>query len=176
MEMLKLVVGKLRTNCYIVYEDGKCLIIDPGAEENNIIKQIEKLKLEPVGILLTHNHFDHATYADSLSSLYKVPVFDYKNLFEGTKKLGPFEFETIYTPGHSNTCVTFYFKNYDLMFSGDFLFYETIGRVDLPGSSHTDMIQSLEKIKKYDDDIDVYPGHGKPTTLGHEKKYNEYLK
>ena len=175
MEMLKLVVGSLETNCYILYENGKCLIIDPGDEENNIIKKIDKLELKPVGILLTHNHFDHAMYADSLSNLYKVPVFDHKNLFEGIKKIESFEFETIYTPGHSETSITFYFKDYGLMFVGDFIFRENIGRVDLPGGSFQDMIESLKKIKKYDDDIVLYPGHGEKTKLGHEKKYNHYF-
>ncbi len=176
MEMLKLVVGPLKTNCYILYEDEKCIIIDPGDEENNIIKKIEKLKLKPIGILLTHNHFDHAMYADSLSNFYKVPVFDHKNLFEGKKTIGPFSFEIIYTPGHSTTSVTFYFKDYDIMFVGDFIFYENIGRVDLPGGSYQEMISSLNKIKKYNDKIVLYPGHGEETTLGHEKKYNHYFK
>ena len=110
MKMLKLVVGPLNTNCYILYEDGKCLIVDPGDEENNIIKQISKLKVEPIGILITHNHFDHAMYADSLSNFYRVPIFDHKNLFEGEKIIGPFKFDVIYTPGHSKDSVSYYFK------------------------------------------------------------------
>ncbi len=175
MEMLKLVVGELKTNCYILYNDDECLIIDPGDEENNIIKQVEKLKVKPVGILLTHNHFDHAMYADSLSSFYHVQVYDYKNLFEGEQKISSFNFEVIYTPGHSKSSITFYFKDYDMMFVGDFIFYENIGRVDLPGGSYQDMIESLEKIKKYPDDITLYPGHGEETTLGHEKKHNHYF-
>lgn len=176
MEMLRLVVGKLKTNCYILYEDDKCLIIDPGDEENNIIKQIDKLGVTPVGILLTHNHFDHTMYADSLSSFYKVPIFDHKNLFEGVKKIGPFNFTVIYTPGHSNTSITFYFKDYDIMFVGDFIFYENIGRVDLPGGSFEEMISSINKIKKYDDNIVLYPGHGEETSIGHEKKFNHYFR
>ena len=176
MEMLKLVVGSLKTNCYILYEDNKCLIIDPGDEENNIIKQIDKLKLQPVGILLTHNHFDHTTYADSLSQLYKAPIFDHKNLFEEKKVIPPFEFKTIYTPGHSNTSITFYFEEYNIMFVGDFVFHENIGRVDLPGGSFQDMIASINKLKKYDDDIILYPGHGEETTIDHEKKYNHYFR
>lgn len=176
MEMLKLVVGSLKTNCYILYEDNKCLIIDPGDEENNIIKQIDKLKLQPAGILLTHNHFDHTTYADSLSQLYKAPIFDHKNLFEEKKVIPPFEFKTIYTPGHSNTSITFYFEEYNIMFVGDFVFHENIGRVDLPGGSFQDMIASINKLKKYADDIILYPGHGEETTIGHEKKYNHYFR
>lgn len=175
MNMIRLVVGPLKTNCYILYEDGKCLIIDPGDEENNIIKQIDKLGVKPVGILLTHNHFDHTMCAESLSSFYRVPIFDHKNLFEGKKKIEPFNFEVIYTPGHSNTSITFYFKDYCIMFVGDFIFYENIGRVDLPGGSFSDMIDSLRKIKKYDDDIVLYPGHGDETSIGHEKKYNHYF-
>ena len=144
MKMLNLVVGPMETNCYILYEDSKCLIIDPGDEENSIIKKIDKLKLTPVAILLTHNHFDHT--------------------------------EVIYTPGHSNTCLTYYFKDYDMMFVGDFIFKESIGRVDLPGGNYRDMIASLNKIKTYDDNIILYPGHGDSTTIGYEKKYNNYLK
>ncbi len=176
MKMLNLVVGKLQTNCYILYEDDKCLIVDPGDEENNIIKRIEKLKVTPIGILLTHNHFDHTMCADSLSALYKVPVYDYKNLFEGKKVIGPFTFDVIYTPGHSNSSLTYYFKDYNMMLDGDFIFKDSIGRVDLPGGNYQDMIQSLEKIKTYDDKITLYPGHGEPTNLGYEKKHNHYLK
>lgn len=176
MKMLNLVVGKLQTNCYILYEDDKCLIVDPGDEENNIIKRIDKLKVTPVGILLTHNHFDHTMCADSLSSFYKAPVYDYKNLFEGHKKIGPFSFEVIYTPGHSNTCLTYYFKDYNIMLVGDFIFKDSIGRVDLPGGNYQDMIASIERIKDYDDDITLYPGHGDKTTLGYEKKHNYYFK
>lgn len=176
MKMLKLVVGSLKTNCYILYEDNKCLIIDPGDEENNIIKQIDKLHLQPVGILLTHNHFDHTMYANSLSEIYKAPIYDHKNLFESKKTISPFTFKTIYTPGHSNTSITFYFEDYNIMFVGDFVFHENIGRVDLPGGSFSDMINSINKLKKYDDEIILYPGHGDKTTIGHEKKYNHYFR
>ena len=176
MKVLNLVVGPLETNCYILYEDGKCLIIDPGEEENSIIKKIDKLKLTPIGILLTHNHFDHTMCASNLSFLYKAPIYDHKNLFEGAKKIGPFSFEVLYTPGHSRTCLTFYFKDYDMMFVGDFIFKESIGRVDLPGGNYQEMIASLERIKEYDDKITLFPGHGESTTIGHEKKHNNYLK
>lgn len=176
MKMLNLVVGKLQTNCYILYEDDKCLIVDPGDEENSIIKRISKLKVTPVGILLTHNHFDHTMCADSLSAFYKIPVYDYKNLFEGTQKIGPFAFEVIYTPGHSNSSLTYYFKDYDMMLVGDFIFKDSIGRTDLPGGNFQDMLSSLERIKSYDDNITLYPGHGNKTTLGYEKKHNHYFR
>ena len=175
MKMINLIVGQLETNCYILYEDGKCLIVDPGAEDNEIIKKISKLKCTPVGILLTHNHFDHTGCADSLRSFYRVPVYDFKNLHEGICKIDIFTFEVIYTPGHSNTEVTYYFEDYGIMLCGDFVFKENIGRVDLPGGSFPDMVMSIKKLKQYDDDIELYPGHGEKTTIGHEKKHNKYF-
>ena len=61
------------------------------------------------------------------------------------------------------------------MFTGDFIFRDTVGRVDLPTGSEKEMNKSIEKIKKYDDDIDIYPGHGDITTLSYEKKSNVYF-
>ncbi len=171
-----LTVGSLQTNCYILYIKDECLIIDPGADENTIINTIEELKLKPIGILLTHDHYDHDTYAKSLSELYQVEIYDYKNLFEKEHHIGPFNFKVIYTKGHSESSITFYFENYKIMFVGDFIFKNSIGRVDLPTGNYQEMIESIEKIKKYDDDITLYPGHGEATTLGHEKKHNPYLK
>ena len=63
-----------------------------------------------------------------------------------------------------------------MMFVGDFIFKESIGRVDLPGGNYKEMIASLEKLKEYDDNITLFPGHGESTTIGHEKKHNNYLK
>lgn len=168
-------VGPLSTNCYLLEKDGKCLIIDPGAEENLIIKRIEKMKAEVIGILITHDHFDHTTFAKSLSDFYRVKIYDFNNLFEDTMTIGPFKFKVIYTPGHHPTNVTYYFEDYNAMFVGDFIFYENIGRVDLPGGSYEQMINSIDKIKKYNNNIIIYPGHGKSTTLEHEKINNRYF-
>ena len=61
------------------------------------------------------------------------------------------------------------------MFSGDFIFKESVGRCDLPGGNIGDMIKSINKIKEYDDDIVIYPGHGDSTTIGYEKNNNIYF-
>ena len=168
-------VGELETNCYLVYKDNKCLIIDPGDEENFIVSRIKKFDLEPVAILVTHDHFDHNKYAESLSMIYGIKVYDYNNLFEGKHIIDNFEFEVIYTPGHSDSAICFYFKEYEIMFVGDFIFYEDVGRTDLKTGSYTKLIESIKKIKEYDENITLYPGHGKITTLEHEKKYNKYF-
>jgi len=171
MQVKIIKVGSLETNCYILIKGKNCLIIDPGDEKEKIKKQIGELK--PLAIIITHYHFDHIKAID-LKDDYQIPIYDYKNL-EKEYKIDNFNFEIIYTKGHHNTCVTFYFKEYKMMFVGDFIFKGSIGRIDLEGASKEDMIESINKIKEYSDDITIYPGHDEITTLGYEKKYNHYV-
>ena len=86
-----------------------------------------------------------------------------------------FRFEVIYTPGHRNDLVTYYFYEENIMFTGDFLFKGVIGRTDLEYSSFDDMKKSLIKIYKYSDDIIIYPGHGESSNMKYEKINNYYL-
>ena len=125
-------VGYLETNCYILTKNNKSLIIDPGDDENFIVSRIKKLNTTPIAILLTHHHEDHTGCVKPLSSMYGIKVYDYNNLFEGNHQIEDFSFEVIYTKGHSATSVTYYFPKEKVMFVGDFIFYENIGRTDLP--------------------------------------------
>ncbi len=161
MEIKHLVLGRLRTNCYIVIKDNKCIIIDPGDEAEKIISACEDLEVEE--ILVTHHHWDHILALEKLETFYHLK----HNSF--LKK--SFTYEVIPTPGHASDLLTFYFKDDKIMFTGDFLFYHTIGRCDLETSNIDDMINSLNKISQYPDDIKIYPGHGKSSILGEEKKY-----
>jgi len=164
IEILK--VGELHTNCYIVSKNGKAIIIDPGAEGNRIIESVKNY--EVVGILVTHFHHDHIWALVELEKHYK--------LFRNVCTNENFNYEIIYNPGHSEDSISFYFRKEKIMFTGDFLFYHTIGRVDLKGSSIEHMKESLEMISKYDDDIKIYPGHGWSSILGEEKKhFREYF-
>lgn len=169
-------VGELQTNCYIITKDNNCLIIDPGDEENFIIARIRQLDVKPVGIIITHNHPDHNKYAKSISEIYNIKIYDFNNLFEGNNNIKDFNFNIIYTPGHTSDSISIYFKDYNVMFTGDFLFKNSIGRVDLPTGNYEDMLKSIEKIKTYDEDIKIYPGHGDLTNLYNELQYNEYLR
>lgn len=171
MQVKILKVGMLRTNCYIVSNDDKCLIIDPGDD----FKEIDNSLSNPIAILITHRHFDHIGALNELVSKYDIPVYDKSNLKEKEYKLNSFTFDVIFTPGHTDDCVTYYFKDNKMMFTGDFLFFETIGRTDLETSSLDDIKNSINKIKTYSADIIIYPGHGKDSSLGHEKKYNRFL-
>ena len=75
-----------------------------------------------------------------------------------------------------NLDINIYFPEDEVMFVGDFIFKESIGRVDLPGGNNNEMNMSIAKILEYDDEIVLYPGHNEETTLGHEKENNPYLK
>lgn len=168
----KVVVGYLEENCYVVSLENDCLVIDSGDDVKKIINLVGNRNV--VGILITHHHFDHVGALNEIKKLYKVPVIDYKNV--GSKRLNNFNFEIISTPGHSADSVTYYFKDYRMMFVGDFIFKGTIGRCDLEGGDFMMMKKSIDKIKKYDKKITLYPGHGEATSLGEELKTNPYLK
>ena len=162
-------VGWLETNCYIISIDNECLIIDPGADYNKIVREIGFLK--PIGIIVTHYHFDHIGALEEVKNRYNIPIYDINNLEEKEYTIGNFKFEVIYTKGHHNTCITIYFKEDKKMFVGDFIFKGGIGRTDLEDADEKEMIKSLNKIKTYPDDITIYPGHGDITKLGYEKNY-----
>lgn len=173
MKIKRIEVGFLKTNCYILDNDKNCIIIDPGDEEAKIIKEIGYSK--PIGIIITHYHFDHIGALKSIKNKYNIPIYDINNLKEGMNDIDNLSFEVIYTKGHDNTCITIYFDKEKVMFSGDFLFKDDIGRIDLEKSNKRDMLSSIEKIKSYPNDILVYPGHGEETNLGYEKENNYYF-
>lgn len=170
MQIKILKVGLLETNCYILTKGNKHLIIDPGDNFNKIIENLEN---NLVGILLTHRHFDHVGALKKLIDYYKVKVYDISSLKEGANQISNFIFKVIYTPGHTADSISFLFdKN---LFSGDFIFKNTIGRTDLGGNKN-DMIKSITNILKYPEDITIYPGHGDKTTLKEEKDMLNYYK
>lgn len=174
MNITKIIVGELETNCYLIEKDNNCLLIDPGAEYPKIKKNIKNKNL--IGILITHNHFDHIGCLKDLVNDYHIPVYDNNNLKEGLNHISTFKFHVIKTYGHTMDSITFYFEEDSLMFTGDFLFYNTIGRCDFIESNYKEMLRSINKIKLYPNNITIYPGHGRKTNLGNEKNNNMYFK
>lgn len=173
MEIKKIITGDLKENCYILINNNDCLVIDPGDNINKIIREIINLNL--IGILITHYHFDHIGALNDLLKFKNVNIYDYK-LEEKEYKINNFIFNIIKTNGHTNDSVSFYFKNENIMFVGDFIFKETIGRTDLPSGSVNEMKESINKIKKFDKNLIIYPGHGEDTILDYELKNNLYLR
>ena len=143
LEIEKIVVGDLRCNCYIVKKNHKCLIIDPGDNALEIKNACQDYQCEE--ILVTHHHFDHVGALKELEEFYHVRHNEFLRK--------TFQYEVIKTPGHASDCLTFYFRDEKVMFTGDFLFYHTIGRCDLETSNVLDMKKSIVKIREYDDDI-----------------------
>lgn len=202
MKIKTLLLGSMQTNGYVLSKDNECLIIDPGANGQKVRHYLEENELEPLGILLTHGHFDHLGAVDYLYEIYHCPVYLHQDDFEmlknpqlnlsvfenpftvatpvlatsNTMTLGNFNFEWLHLPGHCPGSSMIYFKEEKIIFSGDVLFKGSIGRFDFPNSSKHDTILSLNKIKEYDFDAVVYPGHGPSTTLIDEQQNNPYLK
>lgn len=169
----KIVTGYLEENCYVLTINNCCLVIDPGDDYPIIKEKIGDKRV--LAILLTHSHFDYIGAVSDIRKQFNVPVYFFDNLEEKEFNIGEFKFFTIYTPGHTNDSICFYFKDEKVMFTGDFLFKESVGRWDLETGSFEKLRNSINKIKKYDNDITIYPGHGASSTIGYEKDNNRYL-
>ncbi len=173
MDIKKILTGPLEENCYVLIKNGNCLVIDPGDDYSKIKEVIGDNNV--LAVLLTHSHFDHIGALRNFLTKKSVKIFKKSNTQEKEYEIGEFTFQCIYTPGHSSDSISFYFKEENAMFVGDFIFKGSIGRCDLPTGSMEEMKKSLERIKEYKDDILIYNGHGEDTTLGAEKANNPYF-
>ena len=160
-------------------EQGKAIIIDAGMyeerEQQRFVEYIMKNNLHPVALLITHTHADHTCGIDYLKQQYSLdPVIQPP---EGTLNIADMniDIEVITTPGHKEDAVCYYLKNEKILFTGDTLFQESIGRTDLPGGDMGTLIRSLKKLIVLPEDIQIYPGHGYPTNKKNKKMYNPYL-
>lgn len=195
LKIEKVVVGEIETNCYVVKKDNNCFIVDPGAEAKKIKELVGKHRIQ--FILLTHGHFDHVLALMDMKMIY--PEADIyigrgdKNLLSHLSEqsyfigqrlrdiklplklvkegdLIKFDHEiitVIETPGHSLGSVCY--KVGKNLFSGDTMFYHSIGRTDLPTSDSKLMERSLQKLADLPADTKVFPGHMQETTIIEEK-------
>ena len=204
MILVKLIVGALGTNCYIFGSDmtKEVVIIDPGAEDNTIIKAVEDLGVKPIAVLLTHTHFDHTMKVGKIIRYYKIPLMYNRKeldselltlrkkadkwLTEGDSiKIGEFALHILETPGHSPGSISFYSKNVKefngkkidgIVFTGDLIFHRSIGRSDIGGGSQNQLFSSIKNKIMYNpelsDNFVVFPGHMGNTSIGEERKLN----
>jgi len=173
MKIERIVNGYLEENCYIIYNNlNECLIIDPGSEGEKIEKFIKEKKLNVISFLITHYHFDHIGALEYLKEKYNCKINDYKNV--GDIKISSFKFKVIQNFGHTLDSCSFYFYNENVMFTGDFIFKDTIGNYDFKNKKY--MLDSLKEFKNIDKDIKIYPGHYDETSVFYEHKNNIYLK
>ncbi|CEA00045.1 putative metallo-hydrolase [Jeotgalicoccus saudimassiliensis] len=203
MKITRMPLGALQTNCYIVDNGERLLVIDPSAEPGAIIGKLKDIGLPVDGILLTHTHYDHFGALDEVQAFTGADVYmsdietDWltdisKNgsirfteeitssvtpntLKEGKAAVGAFNFDVIHTPGHSPGSLSYKFD--DFVISGDVLFNKGVGRTDLYGGSTAELMHSIrEKLYKLPPETTVYAGHNIPTTIGDEKENNPYVR
>ncbi len=186
LQVETIVLGELETNCYVVTVDGVTAVIDPAEASDELFALIKDRTIDL--ILNTHGHFDHVggdwalqeTGASVRIHQADLPFLDHafpdhppvdRHLEEGDEVLPGLR--VLHVPGHSPGSVAFVGKG--VLFTGDLLFAESIGRTDLPGGSLEAIKASLRRIVALPGDYRVYPGHGPRTTLKRERTTNGYL-
>ncbi len=202
MKIITKPLGPVQANSYLLIDNHHSVLIDPGDAYTNIDSILEENQCDLEAILLTHAHFDHIGGVDWLVKKFNIPVYLNSNEFEflsnptfnssenfmmdvysdvnpfalkeGMNKIGHFEVEAIFCPGHSIGSTVFKIQNH--LFTGDVLFQGSIGRTDLYSGSSSMMFESLKKLASFNSDYPIYPGHGPSTSLSQEKNWNEYLK
>lgn len=205
MIIKQFVLGALENNNYLLIDEksNEAVLIDCTQENGDIEKALLENNAKLKYILLTHGHFDHVLGVNYFKNKYNCEVLLHEADKELVEKMPEFarifglppaeiqqidryitenetisfaetEIKVIHTPGHTQGCVC-YLINDDL-FTGDTLFYECVGRTDLPGGSFKQIVSSIkEKLFMLDDNIKVYPGHGYLSTIGHEKANNQFV-
>jgi glyoxylase-like metal-dependent hydrolase (beta-lactamase superfamily II) len=201
MEVIAKTLGILAANCFILRNDRDAVVIDPGGNPEVIMPVIGRRKL--LYIINTHGHYDHISANNVLKAHYDTKLvvgrYDYEMLLNPSQNLSimvdapfisiapdkllqdgdtlPFDrtkLEVIYTPGHTKGSICL--KVGKILFSGDTLFYHSIGRTDLPSGSFEELKSSIQnRLYELPDDTRVCTGHGADTTIGEEMKYNEFV-
>ncbi|MFN4227566.1 MAG: MBL fold metallo-hydrolase [Candidatus Ratteibacteria bacterium] len=193
----RIIVGDFFTNCYIIgfKQENLCVIIDPGEEGEKIKRLINNLNLKAILIINTHGHFDHIganNFFDlpvhihkkdieflkdpekNLSSFFSVPYICKNKVFpieeNDTIEIGKMKFKIIHTPGHTPGSICLKIEN--ILFTGDTIFANGIGRTDFPCGDEQVLIKSIkEKLITLPDEIIIYPGHGEPSNLKDFKRW-----
>ena len=200
MIIKKYSLGQLQANCYFLIEENDLILIDPGDEASFILDEIQRQKLNLVGIFATHGHFDHIGVVGEIQQSFDVPFYiskkdlflverlnetakyflgynpyflspkNIRDLNDKTFKVSRLMFNVISTPGHTPGSVCLYFEKEKIIFTGDTLFKDGVGRTDFSYSSFENLKDSLKKIFYLPKEIIVYSGHGEITTIEKEVK------
>ncbi len=191
-------------NCYLISSGNEAAVVDPSCESRVIVSAINARGLTLKYILLTHGHFDHIHSLDDLKNYSGAEVCIHKNdaemltsahkslyvSFEGRDitfdpadklledgeelNLGGEIIKVIHTPGHTKGSVVYLVGN-DLL-TGDTLFDMSVGRWDFPGGDATELLHSIKKIYSHHIECNIFPGHGKTSTVAKQKANNPFTR
>ena len=202
MKILTYRLGVFATNCYLVYgeKSQKACLIDPAAFDDKIMEAISSKGLTLEYIILTHGHFDHILGANKFKEKIGVKIaahaLEAEYLENPAKSLtggemvsadillkendvltfGEISLRVLHTPGHTKGSCCFICETETVIFSGDTLFKNGIGRYDLYGGNYNVLMESLRKLKAIKENYKIYPGHGNNTTLDKEVLENPYFR
>ena len=204
MNLQAFTVGPLQENCYLLSDAGQAVLIDPGDEAGRLLGALEELEL--TAVWLTHAHFDHVGALADILDRSSVPVYLHPDDWElldnaaasaayfgltlrqpevepsplthgQVMKMGKLEASCLYTPGHAPGHVSFYVPAAGFVLAGDALFQGSVGRTDLPGGDHAQLLASIRReLLTLPDETRVLPGHGPETTVGAERLSNPFLR
>ncbi|RLE29204.1 hypothetical protein DRJ54_05090 [Candidatus Acetothermia bacterium] len=193
MDIKRLVVGPLLTNCYLLVAGEEAALVDPGGLSPELEQALKGKRLRY--ILLTHGHFDHADAAEPVHAKTGAPILYHPDeratfwsmgrrppplaqaLKEGDRlPLGDEELLVWHLPGHSPGSVALLWERGKTALVGDVLFAGSVGRTDLPGGSWDLLERSLRRLLGLGDGWRILPGHGPETDLARERQVNPYLR
>lgn len=195
-------LGPLETNSYLAIEDDRAIAVDAGGDPEPMLRYLKKFDLTLTHILLTHLHFDHIYGAQALHTATGAPILAGagdaylmqtelgRGGFMGFPEVEEFTFTplepgdttlldqpciVLATPGHTPGSLSYYFPKAGVVFSGDVVFYRSVGRTDFPGGSHEVLMQSVrDKIIALPPETVIFSGHGLETSVGEEALHNPY--
>ena len=196
-------LGPLGTNSYILDNGIEALAIDVGGDPADMLAFLSKNNLKLLAILITHRHFDHLYGVAALQKVLDVPcylpsgedvlrdseaaqggiwgmpmvpAFSETSLSEGSTRIGSFEITVLNTPGHTPGSVSYYIREAGCVFTGDALFYRSVGRTDFPMGDHQKLLASIrENLFTLPPETIVYPGHGPQSSIGDERQHNPFV-
>ncbi len=192
---------EMQNNSYLIINDNECVVVDPSFAADEIDEYITKNNLKLLGVLLTHGHYDHFATANFLLEKYNTSLYVYEKerdvilqhnlndlfnvenfvlpsnikFFSGkTLELGKIKLDIVYTPGHTIGGICIFWEKY--VFTGDTIFIDSVGRMDLPTGNPRQLLQSIQQIKKFDKSLRVLTGHNETNvTLEELLKRNKYV-